>query len=84
MNFRRNKPKEKGIRNSDWRYSGLVKRVFRQSKGYVVPPDGKAKPRVFGLVTDDPWYDWADQYIDGDIDIGYDEWTERKSQKGTN
>lgn len=45
MNFRRKRPTKQGIRNGEWGYNALVKRVFRQSHGEVVLTEsGLRKP----------------------------------------
>lgn len=34
--------------------------------------------RRFNIVSDDPYYDWADQYLDGLTNKTYEEWKESK------
>ena len=37
--------------------------------------------RRFNIISDDPWYDWADQYLDGLTSLTYDEWTKQKENR---
>ena len=35
---------------------------------------GRYLNRRFNIVSDDPWYEWADQKIDGYTDLDFDRW----------
>lgn len=34
--------------------------------------------RRLNIVSDDPWYDWADQRLDGHVTVSYAEWLEHR------
>lgn len=34
--------------------------------------------RKFNLISNDPWYDWADQRLDGLTDLSFEEWKENR------
>ena len=36
--------------------------------------------RKLNIISDDPWYDWADQRLDGLTNLTYEQWLERRNK----
>jgi glucose-6-phosphate dehydrogenase assembly protein OpcA len=43
------------------------------------PQSGPLRRIIDSFISDDPWYNYADQFLDGDTNLTYDEWLERFS-----
>ena len=41
---------------------------------------GSKLNKKFNIISDDPWYDWADQSLDGLTNLSYAEWLSRRNK----
>ena len=41
----------------------------------------RLRAKVGSLVTDDPWYDWADQWLDNKTRLPYHEWLKHRENR---